>query len=71
MQEIKIDHFIKWYMQKPKSVPENEMGIILSVFRHKGITHRLQENQTLCWLKEIRTCHLIDFAIPVDHKAKL
>ena len=60
----------KWYMHNPESILENERHKILRDFdvqTNHLISTRPRDDQQ----KKKRTCQIVDFAIPADHKVKL
>ena len=59
-------------MSKPESFPENEMYKILWDFEIQAddlIIARRQEREII--KKQKRPCHLVDFAVPADHRAEI
>ena len=58
-------------MHKPEFFIENETKFP-GILRYKQITQSRLENQTLVLINtKKKTCHLVDFAISVGHKAKI
>ena len=61
-------HTDKWYSHKVESVLDNKTHKILSDFR-------IQMNQPILAIRPDQTrrkkCHLVDFAIPVNHRLKI
>ena len=71
-KKFKFDHTNKWYMHKPASVLENDShkllwnldiqtNLLISAWRpyHIAINN-----------KKKRTCKIVDFAVPADHRIK-
>ena len=56
--KFKFDHTNKWYMHKPESVQENG-------------THKILWDFEVQTEKKERTCRIVDFTIPADHRVKL
>ena len=71
-KKINFDHTKKWYMHKPESVLENETHKILWDFEIKT-DHLIPARRPDLVLinKKERTCQLVDFAVPADHRVKL
>ena len=69
---LKFDKGAKWYMHKPKFVPENEMTKILCSFQIQT-DHLILARRTDQVLinKKNRICHLVDFDVPADHRVKI
>ena len=71
-KKFKFAHTNKGYMHNPESAPENEM--------HKGLwdfgiqtDHLISARRPDLMIvnKKRRTCRIVDFAIPADHRLKL
>ena len=62
----------KWYMYNPESVLENEMYKILSDFEIQMDHLILARRPELVIVnKKKKTCKIVVFAIPADHRVKL
>ncbi len=61
----------KWFIYNPESMLENETYNILRDFDVQ--THHLisVSQVDLCIVKRKRTCQIVDFAVPADHRVKL
>ena len=71
-KKMKFDHTTKWYMHKPESVLENEPHKILWNFEIQ--THYLipaRRPDLVIIKKKGRTCCIVNFAIPADHRVKI
>ena len=71
-KKFKFDHMNKWYMHNPESILENEMPKILWDFEIQMdhlISTRQQDHVIVD--KKKRTCWIVEFAIPADHRIKL
>ena len=71
-KKLNFHHATKWYMHKPESVLENETHKILWDFEIQTdhlITARRPDLVLIN--KKKRTCHIVDFAVPADHRVKL
>ena len=71
-KKLHFHHATKWYMHKPESVLENKTHKILWDFEIQTdhlITARRPDLVLIN--KEKRTCHIVDFAVPADHRVKL
>ena len=70
-KKLKFDHTTKWYMHKPESVQVNETHKICWNFEiqtdHLILTRR---PNLMIVNKRKRTCHFVDFAIPVTTEWK-
>ena len=64
------DHANKWYIHNPESVLENEMQKVLWDFEIQ--TDHLISVRWLDWVivNKKRTCQIVNFAVPVDHRVK-
>ena len=71
-KRLNIDHIDKFYPHKRESVLENEMHKILWDFEilldHLILVRR---PDLILINKKKRTCHLINFVIPADHRMKI
>ena len=69
-KKLKFDHTNKWYMHNPVSVLENDAYKLLGDFDiqmdHLISARRPDHNQ-----QKKRTCKIMDFAVPADHRIKL
>ena len=70
-KKFKFDHTNKWYMPNPAPVLENAKHKLLWDFNlqtdHQIPARRLD----LIIIIKKRTCKIVDFAVPVDHRIKL
>ena len=71
-KKLNFHHATKWYTHKPESVLENKTHKILWDFEIQT-DHQIPARRPdlVVINKKERTCHLIDFAIPADHRVKL
>ena len=68
-KKFKFDHTNKWYMHNPSPVLENATHKLLWDFNIQTehlIPARLNNNQ-----QKKRTCKIVDFAVPANHRIKL
>ena len=71
-KKLKLDHIYKWYMYNPESMLENEMYKVLWDFKIQTDHLILARWPDLAIVnKKKRTCQIVDFAIPKDHRVKL
>ena len=75
-KKFKFDHMNKWYMHNPESVLENEMHKILRDFEIQTDHLISTRGPDLVIVnkkdkKKKRTCRIVEFAIPADHREKL
>ena len=71
-KKLKFHHTTKWYMHKPESVLENETHKILWDFEIQTDHQIPARRPDLVMInKKERICHLVDFAVPADHRVKL
>ena len=71
-KKLNFHHATKWYTHKPESVLENETHKILWDFEIQTdhlITARRPDLVLIN--KKKRTCQIVDFAVPADHRVKL
>ena len=71
-KKLNFEHTTKWHMHKLESVLENETHTILWDFEIK--TDQLipvRRSDLVLINKKERTCQLVDFAVPADHRVKL
>ena len=66
-KKLKFDHTNKWYMHKLEYVLENETHKLLWDFDIQTDHLNSARRQELINKKE-RTCRIVDFAIPSDHR---
>ena len=73
-KKLKFDHTNKWYMQKPSPVLENNTQKLLRDFgihTDHFISARRPDLMIINKKKKKRTCKIVDFAVPADHRIKL
>ena len=70
-KKLKFDHMNKWYMDNPESVLENEMHKLLWNFKIQTDHQILTRWPDLIIMKKRRTCRIVNFAVPADHRVKL
>ena len=73
-KKFKFDHTNKWYMHKPAPVLENAMHKLQWDFNIQTdhlIPARRRDLIIIDKKKKKRTCKIVDFAVPVDHRIKL
>ena len=80
-KKFKFDHMNKWYRHNPESILENEMHKLLRDFeiqtdhqisaRWLDLQQQWQQQQQQEKSKKKRTCQIVDFAVPADHRVKL
>ena len=61
----------KWYMHNPEPVLENKTHKILNDFEIKTDNQISATRPGLVIIIKIKTCRILDFAVPADHKVKL
>ena len=68
----KFDHTNKWYMHNPESVLENDAQTPLG-FWDMFVSHLISARglDLIIINKKVRTCRIVDFALPVYHRVKL
>ena len=72
VQEIKFDHTNKWYMHNPANVLENDTHKLLWDFDIQTDNPISARRPDLVIINKIkRTCKIVDFASPDDHRIKL
>ena len=71
-KKFNFHHSTKWYMQKPESVLENETHKILWDFEVQT-DHLIPARRPNLVLidKKRKACHLVDSAVPADHRVKM
>ena len=71
-KKLKFDHTNKWYMYNPAPVLENATHKLLWDFNIKTDHLTPARRPDLIIInKKKRTCKIVDFAVPADHKIKL
>ena len=71
-KKLNFHHATKWYTHKPESVLENDTHKILWDFEIQT-DHLIPARRPDLVLinKKKRMCHIVDFAVPADHRVKL
>ena len=70
-KKFRFDHTNKWYMNNPAPVLENDTHKLLWDFdthRSPNLGQKTRPNNNQ---QKKRTCKIIDYAVPADHKTKL
>ena len=71
-QQLEFNHAYKWYEYKPESVLENEKSQLLWNFEVQTDHHIEARRPDLIIVdKEKKTCQIVDFAIPGDHRVEM
>ena len=71
-KKFKFDYTNKWYMHNPASVLENYTHKLLSDFDiHTDHLISARRLNLIINNKKKRTCKIVDFAVPADHRIKL
>ena len=71
-KKFKLDHTNKWYMHNPEPVRENNTHKLLLDFEiHTDHLISTRRSDLLIINKKKRTCKIVDFAVPVNHRIKL
>ena len=71
-ERLKFDHTTKWYMHEPGPILENKKHKILRNFEIQTYYLIPARRPDLVLInKKKRTCHRVDFAVPVDHWIKI
>ena len=71
-KKFKFDHTNKWYMHNPAPVLENAMHKLLWDFNIQTDYLILARRPGLIIInKKKRTCKIVNFAVPADHRIKL
>ena len=70
-KKLKFDHTIKRYMHNSASVLENETQTPLGFYDTNGSHKFDQTSRPYNNPQEKRTCRIVDFPIPTDHRVKL
>ena len=70
-QKFKFDHANKWYMHNPAPVQENDTHKLLWDFDIKT-DHLISARRPdlIIINKRKKTCKIVDFAVPADHRIK-
>ena len=71
-KKLKSDHTNKWYIYNLESVLENEMHELLWDFEIQ-MDHLIPTRKPNLEIvnKKMRTCQIVNFAVPADHRVKL
>ena len=71
-KEYKFDHTNEWYIHNPESVLENETHKLLWDFEIQ-MDHLISARRLdlIIINKKKRTCQIVDFGVPADHRVKL
>ena len=70
-KKFEIDQTKKWYMHNSETVGENETHKVLWDFEMRT-DHRISARWPgLVIVNKKRTCPIVDFAVPTDHRVKL
>ena len=71
-KKIKFDHTNKWYMHNPAPILENDTHKLLWDFNIQT-DHLIpvRRPDLIIISKKNRTCKIVDFAFPADHRIKL
>ena len=71
-KKFKSDHTNKWYMHNPESVQENGTHKLLwDSEMHTDHLISARRPDLIIINKKERTCRIVDFAVPADHRLKL
>ena len=71
-KKFKFDHTNKWYMHKPAPVLENDTHKLLWDFDiHTDHLISARRPALIIINKKKRTCKIVDFSVPADHRIKL
>ena len=71
-KRFKFDHTNKWYMHNPAPVLENNTHELLWEFNiHTDHLISTRRSDLIIINKKKRTCKIVDFAVPADHRIKL
>ena len=71
-KKFKFDHTNKWYLHNPASVLENDTHKLQWDFDiHTDHLISARRSDLMIINKIKRTCKIVDFAVPVDHRIKL
>ena len=69
-KRLKFDHIDKWYIHKIESVLKTGSGHWKSK-RSPDPGHKARPNVNQQKKKKQKTCHLVDFAVPADHRVEI
>ena len=71
-KKFKLDHTNEWYMQNPAPLLENNTHKLLYDFdTHTDHLISARRPDLIIINKKKRTCKIVDFAVPADHRIKL
>ena len=71
-KKFKFDHTNKWYMHNPAPILENKTHNLLCDYDlHTYHLISARRPDLIIINKTKRTCKVVDFAFPVDHRIKL
>ena len=71
-KKFKFDHTNKWYMRNPAPVLENDTHKLLWDFDiHMDPLISARRPDLIIINQKKRTCKIVDFAVPADHRIKL
>ena len=72
-KKLKSDHTNKWYMHNPESVWENDTHVLLWNFEIQTdhLISARRSDLIIINNKKERTCRIVEFAVPTDHRVKL
>ena len=71
-KKFKFDHTNKWYMHKPTPVLANDTHKLLWDFDiHTDHLISTRRPDLIIIKKKKRTCKIVEFAVPADHRIKL
>ena len=71
-KQFKFDHTNKWYMHNPAPVLENNTHKLLWDFDiHTNHLISARRPDLIIINKKKRTCKIVDFPVPADHRIKL
>ena len=72
-KKFKFDHTNKWYMHNPASVLENDTHKLIWDFdiQTGHLIPAWRPDLIVINYKKKRTCKIVDFAVPADHRIKL
>ena len=72
-KKFKFDHTNKWYIHKPASVLENDTHKLLWDFdiQTDHLIMARRPDLIIIKKKKKRTCKIVDFTVPADHRIKL
>ena len=71
-KELKLDYPTKWYTHKPESAQKKKMHKILRDYEiQTDHLNQIQISDLVFIKKEKRTCHLVGFTVPANHRVKI